>query len=363
MSLKRLLAEAATGAQPRLGMTKVEGYLTEGDDVILWGRVDQDYPELLFDDLVIAIRSVRGNYGRQSAGVSFDSKQEEGMSRAQSEARANERLRHSVKWRFIDKRHAVGDFSVHDAICKEIANFTRVDGLPRDCQLSKTLLDADYQMKRVGLGVARLAIRNPFKGELEADVDAYNAYPGPGRPPDRNRSGRMWFEPGRTSYLRDENSVFLDCVQVVLRDVTHSGEVDNIYRKVTCEWTNRMDEINRSELIWKQMYAIFRHFALAQVMSENSVMSALPAPAKLLLWKDYPIPFVSIPTQYPPIIAVFTLSEPKLVYTQHKCGGISLAGLPVITPITEAKRTDLHLAGRMAVESMRSCTESCWNVE
>jgi hypothetical protein len=137
-------------------------------------------------------------------------------------------MRNSVRWRFIDKRHAVGDFRVHDAICNELANFTRVDGLPRDCQLSKTLLDADYQMKRVGEGVAKFAIRNPFKGELEAYVDWYNAYPGPGRPPDRGRDGRMWFEPGRTSYLRDENAVFLDCVQVVLRDATASGDFDNI---------------------------------------------------------------------------------------------------------------------------------------
>jgi hypothetical protein len=120
---------------------------------------------------------------------------------------------------------------------------------------------------------------------------------------------------------------------------------------MTCEWTNRMDEINRSELIWKPMYAIFRHFALAQVMHENAAMSEIPAPAKFLLWKDYSLPFVSIPTQHPPVISVFTPRNPEVVFTQHRCGGISLSGLPIITPITDAMRTDLHLAGRMAAES------------
>jgi hypothetical protein len=66
-SLKRLLAEAKTGARPRLGMTRIDGYTTEKDDVILWGRNELGREELVFDDLVIALRSIRGRYGKGHA--------------------------------------------------------------------------------------------------------------------------------------------------------------------------------------------------------------------------------------------------------------------------------------------------------
>jgi hypothetical protein len=74
-SLQRLLAEAKTGKTPRLGMTRIDGYVEEDNDVILWGRFEPREEELRFDDLIVAVRSVKGKYYDYSdvtPGVSLD---------------------------------------------------------------------------------------------------------------------------------------------------------------------------------------------------------------------------------------------------------------------------------------------------
>ena len=68
-SMKRLLAEAKTGARPRLvNMTRIDGYTLEIDDIVLWGRSEPKESELPFDDLMVAFKSIRGAYGKGIPG-------------------------------------------------------------------------------------------------------------------------------------------------------------------------------------------------------------------------------------------------------------------------------------------------------
>src|SRR5262245_59294841 len=71
-SLNRLFKELAVGNRPQLtNVHRINGYIKEGSDIVFFGQSIEGMPELLFDDLVIAIRSQLGSY-RSRGGVSID---------------------------------------------------------------------------------------------------------------------------------------------------------------------------------------------------------------------------------------------------------------------------------------------------
>jgi hypothetical protein len=365
VSLKRLIAEAAFGDHPRLGMTRIDGYVTNSNrqDVLLWGRVDPKDPELLFDDLVVAVRSVRGDYDHKTGLVSLDWRDP-----AAPESPLNDWGPVMAKVGEAMKNGKRDNFRRYDALCREYSNYSRVEGMPPDSQVAKTLLDADYRMKLVSWGGATLPIKGHFKSVFELQLDVIRAAIADTGVNGRHYfSNRNWFEPGRISYLKDEESVFLDCVQVVLRDEEYKAVDENKTpaRSFSCAWTNRMDEILRSELIWKQMHGIFRHFALAKVLHEDVAMSILPN--RWVLWKDYKLPSVSVPSRYPAYIIHrdlhWHINGKDWSRDSNACGGVKLACSSVQTPAIGDVMHDLNLAREKVLTSSRSCSTSCWNVE
>jgi hypothetical protein len=143
--------------------------------------------------------------------------------------------------------------------------------MPNDSQTAKTLLDADYAMKLVCEGYGTVKIKNPFQDPYHAQLEARKS--AIMNDPSLNFAGaaRMWFTPGRMSYVRDENSIFIDCVQIVLKseDYLRGGVVDyNPFNQMfTCAWSNRMDEVIRSEPIWRKMQDIVGRQHLSDRMS------------------------------------------------------------------------------------------------
>jgi hypothetical protein len=376
-SMKRLLAEAKTG-RPRLtNMTRIDGYILEVDDLILWGRSEPNETELLFDDLMVAFQSIRFRYGPGTPGVSLESRYIPGESKSQTYVRVVENLSKIPK----DDKFAYAKYCV-----AEVNGFPVVHGLPRDSLIAKTLLDADYIMKSMVLGNAKLKIKNPI-------VSAYDTYLGLGKKimagkasqSERDdlkayaeRGHRYYFVPGRMSYIKDEASVFIDCVQIVLevRDIGNDGNMtlppNPIMQKFGCSWTNRMEEIIPTETDWKKMRNIFRMFALARTIDQNQDTTHL---ADNQVISDYKIPTFSLPAQYPPIIRQEKIPYPsgrtgkngERYWHPKTCGGVTVryqntSRSPDI--VSDATKGDINLAGRKARESLRSCSgESCWKVE
>jgi len=216
VSLRRLCAEAAGGMRPHLGgLTWIDGYIVErkDEDVILYGRMDPKEPELNFDDLVVAIRSVRGEYNNKIGLISLDPKIEPGKNVRDSVIETHKKLSEAMRTGTQD------NFRRYDALCRELENYSRIEGMPQDCQVAKTLLDADYRMKLVSVGAVKLPIKNPFKSQHDLQLDTIKAgIAATGNNGFYYFGDRNWFEPGRTSYIKDKDSMFLDCVQIVLKD-------------------------------------------------------------------------------------------------------------------------------------------------
>ena len=123
-----------------------------------------------------------------------------------------------------------------------------------------------------------------------------------------------------------------------------------------------MDEVLKSELIWKQMRGIFRHFALAKALQKTAALSVLPSNGA---WNGYNLTSVSIPEQYPPISVhqhyVWKSNGRTWNYNTDECGGVSLRGLLTVSP-SLGSRTELNLIREKVLAAARSCSTSCWDV-
>src|SRR5262249_34956180 len=148
-----------------------------------------------------------------------------------------------------------------------------------------------------------------------------------------NWSSRNWFEPGRMSYVWDENnderscSVFIDCVQVMLShqltqqiDVNRNPDGDeNLFRKAyAVAWTNRMDEVLDTEPFYRRMRSHFRLYALAKILINRQEWRRLDDTG--VLHENYTPMRRAVPTKWAAAIKkVPYINNPNQTYIT--CGG------------------------------------------
>jgi hypothetical protein len=186
----------------------------------------------------------------------------------------------------------------------------------------------------------------------------------------RNGTGRMWFEPGRMSYVLSEDhstmtttrTIFIDCVQILLNSVLYKEEgVGNdeeqnpFHRAFATEWTNRMDEIILTNESLRRMRTHFRTFALAKIMYLRGDWVRLDKVDVDLLDTGYPVRMSNIvPYKYPPLFRVVNVNLPS-IKKQLKfviAGGVTVKHQK--TKESDATTwSDGGLAGKRATEESR----------
>ena len=62
-----------------------------------------------------------------------------------------------------------------------------------------------------------------------------------------------------------------------------SGRVDPFARAFADTWSQRMEEIEQSEPIWRDMHNVFRHFAVAHIIADRKVCREAGFDADFLL--------------------------------------------------------------------------------
>jgi hypothetical protein len=282
VSLSRLLDDAKSGRPARFGMTRIDGYVSEGSDVVLFGRNEPKEEEVLFDDFVVIYRSIMQKYGKGIPSVSLDAHDPNANIMIDAEVARLGKIKHHEIAKMKDGEE-------RNRLCREVLSYPRVTALPPDSRVAKDLLDADQHMKLVGCGVEKLNIKNPFPSYVDMRVEAIlRRHSGKATEAEKdvldisegNSSGRMWFEPGRMSYLWNANkevnshSVYLDCVQVTCNDqlnpfpeLNRVPEGENLFWKAfAIAYTNRMDDIIPTRPEYMKMRNHFRLYALSKVM-------------------------------------------------------------------------------------------------
>lgn len=194
--------EAGTGVSPACrylaGLTRIEYVIADPDngDLIIAGPAEgfaptatgavvgteTGRPTLVLDDLLVMLRL---RTMQQTLGCSFDPDQSQ-LARAQAwyRSQTDSATVSEAKKQFRHMADILGDYNV------------RIFGLPPSSHATLKMVDADYQMKRINLGLARTGIRG-FKSQLAM------------MRPDDNSMRRYWFTPRYDQIERSvDGSVF-----------------------------------------------------------------------------------------------------------------------------------------------------------
>lgn len=366
VSLRRVAEALAAGKPARFeGLTRLDGYVVddENKDIVLFGIKEGGQPELQPADFIVALRSayVRGEVYRKSAAISIDSEPE------------YHRRVHGLKITNPADRRRYQELCAMADLRK-----VRVDGMPRHCRVAKILLDADIKMKQVAQGRARLPIGTPFLGDFDAEIKDWRAEIASGRDPSPITGAitRYWFTPGRFGYgapADNPNIVRFTYAQVMLKTEEEAdtpggrkstGTINSYARAFTCAWTERMEEVYRSEPLWQEMRNMYRHFAMARIMRDLNAIGAAGFDAGFLL-DGYEIPRVPVPdtTAGGSRVETATRRDGRITYTYARstCGGVDVGfNEPLETrPDTEG---DIHLAGRNVLGSRPAPVALAWAI-
>jgi hypothetical protein len=104
-------------------------------------------------------------------------------------------------------------------------------------------------------------------------------------------------------------------------------------------------------------------FALARILDSNP--KHIAQLSDRMMFEVHQVPTVSIPDHYDPQITLNRVPSKKRTYTYRMCGGIRVIYQNIRSNLgfTPEDKSDMNLAGRKAIEALRSCKGSCTNVE
>jgi hypothetical protein len=367
ISLRQVSADLAAGRPAVLEkLTRLDGYIVDAEnrDIILWGISEPDQPNLLIEDFVVALRAARGKYGVLRNNVNYITNPLISIDPVASTSR---------QFAALNLRTSEGQARFRQ-ICAT-PQTVRVEGMPRNTRLAKALVDADYRMKMVGQGSVTLPIQNGFPSHWEVRLQKWK------ESVDRRQSGgnewhtRFWFQSGRFAHQANEegDTIFLDRAQVVLNDedqavsgnkLDATGRVDPITRAFCCAWSARMDDVYKSEPIWRDMYNIFRHFSIARIMTDLDAIGRANFDAQVLL-ERYEVPNVPLYATLPGLGSFEQYMPPaspagSTTATNFVCGGVSIGFSKPIERIPVSAETMNSTAG--VVSSRPAANPVSWVV-
>jgi hypothetical protein len=367
ISLRQVSADLAAGRPAVLDkLTRLDGYIVDAEnrDIILWGLSEPDQPNLFIEDFVVALRAAHGKYGVLRDGVNWITNPVISIDPVAAVTRQIAPL---------NLRTSEGQARFRQ-ICAT-PQTVRVEGMPRNTRLAKSLVDADYRMKMVGQGSVTLPIQDGFPSHWQVRLQKWKDSV------DRRQSGgheshtRFWFQSGRFTHQANEegDTIFLDRAQVVLNDedeavsgnkLDATGRVDAITRAFCCAWSARMDDVYKSEPIWRDMHNIFRHFSIARIMKDLGAIGRANFDAQVLL-ERYEVPNVPVYATLPGL-GNFELHLPPgspagmTAATNFVCGGVSVGFSKPIERIPVSAETMNSTAG--VVSSRPAANAVSWVV-
>ncbi|MER8475986.1 hypothetical protein [Mesorhizobium sp. M1163] len=312
---------------PMGGLTRLDGFVADpaNNDIVLWGLKEADAAPLMLDDFIVAIRAAHGEYtvienGQNviyQPGISIDAD-------------------NSI-WPILSKINNLQDPRQklqYQRVCATPMHL-RVDGMPRHTRVSDILLAADFRMKLVNEGLATIPIRDFFKGinmrGIERDIVQAKTGAAYKRP--RYDFDRYWFRAGSFTFQTTPRgeTVFLDTAQVILSQQTQNmangkmvnGGINPDQQAYVCDWNSRMEDTFKAEQIWRQMYNVFRHFAIARIIADRHALQTVDFPSDSLL-RRHEVKFVYVPDSLPGQSFLTPVKVGDVSWVAGICGGVSI---------------------------------------
>jgi len=351
VSLNILAAAMKTGqltdqAESLCGITRLTGYVIDrkSRDIVLVGAVDPSLPPLHLEDLVVAMRNAWIVYGKTKGGIRYYS--DPGCSIDPDP-------------RVLCELHALQaepiDFSNDDALraasdkWNEIGRrpqSVRVMGVPFDSQFARTMVDADYYMKRLVNGSVKLGI-DGFRSLSDLHADARREQMRTHTESDEPQTSmnRFWFSPGEVTYEQQDSAVVLrSCTVKLLTEeeflnskggISGMGRPDALAGTFARQFTECYDEIALQRPIYRQLQGLFAFVAIARLMKEGGAAKVAPGAFDYLL-KTYKVPVAPVNRKVNGLTCISRVEEVldtgrgkrTIVMIQSSCGGVSMSVHP-----------------------------------
>lgn len=309
-----------------------------GNDLVLLGQADPLSPVLYTENLVVALRNawlkyaeLKGDtYYYSDPGCSIDPNPAV-MRELQELADRSFSLSTAEEMNLIVERW--------HRICEQPQS-VRVLGIPFDTRFARTMVGADYYMKRLANGSESLGIDG-----FASLLDMSTAQAREDVLSDRNAShslssmNRFWFCPGENKYSYDDGIVFLqECPVVLLTEeqyltkanqIAGRGRPDPLAGLFAQGFSDKYSEIAGLRPIYLELEALFRFVALAKIMNHKRVEEKVGLG---YLLNDIPLQRIRVDRSLPGISSVKEFQHRKnredgyeiLRLCFPSCGGVAI---------------------------------------
>lgn len=162
----------------------------------------------------------------------------------------------------------------------------RVFGVPRNSNVARVMLDADYEMKKINFGLIKFE-SDPIPGFISSfDLQMRRMKENPAEKldvhsrfwltPTRPEPGDMMVEPGRRFMMfQTRVSVMTEAMAVSGDSLIGTGKVNAVDDMAARIFTAHYEAIEQRRVVFRRLHAIFDLVILAQILRENGVSSAL----------------------------------------------------------------------------------------
>lgn len=351
VSLNALAAAMRSGqmtaqAESLCGITRVTGYVIDRKlrDIVLVGAVDPSLPALHLDDFVVAMRNAWLIYSKTKGNVRYYS--DPGCS-IDPDPRVLGQLR--------DLQSVPVDFSSEQSLQAASDRWhvighqpqsVRVMGVPFDSRFAKTMVDADYYMKRLVNGSVKLDIEGfTSLSDLHADARRRHIRDGTNLNDHMTSMNRFWFSPGEITYEAQDSAVVLRTCQVKLLTeeeflnsqggISGKGRPDPLAGAFAQSFTEHYDEIAAQRPVYRQLQGLFAFVAIARLLKADRADMLAPSTFGYFL-KTHKVAVVPVSRKVNGLTDVRRIEEAvdtpqgrqTIVMIQSSCGGVSMSVRP-----------------------------------
>ena len=163
----------------------------------------------------------------------------------------------------------------------------RVFGVPKNSNFAKIMLDADYEMKKINMGLIKFD-SDPIPGfasNFDLQMKRLKENPAEKREhmnsrfwltPMRPEPGDMMVEPGRRFMMfQTRVSLMTEAMTVSGDALIGTGKVDPVDDVASRVFTAHYESIEQRRVVFRRLHALFDLVMLAQIFRENGVRSKL----------------------------------------------------------------------------------------
>lgn len=347
------------------GMNRIYGYAIDKDknDIILIGGRVEPSNDISLDDFAVTFQNTFGE--NIPPGCSIDPRKEEmdimdnlmkQLNRCPDELTQNGLL---SEW-----KKSAGFESV------------RVLGIPKNSSFAKTVIDADYLMKKISNGTYPIKIRGVKSFSqllLEAGEREFFRHGSLQQP---NLLCRFWFLPDDNRFLRTSNALYLKkCTVKLLTEEEYwdengemigKGSPHPVAEKFVKAFTANYQAISNREPVFAQMETLFRLVVVQKLLKDN--LSGNEFQEVRSFWLDqYPLTMVKTPDSVKAIYSFQrlykTYSDRELTILLPMTGGVTIAPVIVDSCFETDQSGFVNTLRQLALKNRPKEIVAYWNFE